>query len=178
MGAPIVETIMLVLYGVVLVVLNACWLFLVVLGLPGTWLMVLTTALLAWWQGGLFSVYTLIVLALLALIGEVIEFFAGVAGTRQAGGSRWSAVGAVIGGLIGGIVGTGAIPIPLVGSLIGACAGAAIGAFSIELTGGRTMDEAVRSGLGAGKGRFFGTVAKLGIGAVIWLVAAVAVFWP
>lgn len=169
---------MLLLYALLLLVINAVWLFLVILGLPGTWLMVLTTALLAWWQGGMFSVYTLIALVVLALIGEIVEFFAGVAGTRQAGGSRGSAVGALVGGLVGGIVGTGAIPIPLVGSLIGACAGAAIGAFAVEFTGGRSMDEAVRSGVGAGKGRFLGTVGKLAIGGVIWLTAAVAAFVP
>jgi len=36
----------------------------------------------------------------------------------------------------------------------------------------------VRSGLGAGVGRFFGTVAKLVVGIGIWIVAAVAAFWP
>jgi uncharacterized protein YqgC (DUF456 family) len=166
-----------------LVLLNAVWLILVILGLPGTWLMVVSTVLVAWWRwdatpAPMFTLGPLIVIAVLALIGELLEFGAGVVGTKVAGGSKRSAVGALVGTLVGGIIGTFAIPVPLLGSLIGACLGAALGAWGVELVGGRPMRESLKSGAGAGVGRLAGTLVKLVAGALIWLVVAVAAFWP
>ena len=168
-----------------LILLNALWLSLVVLGLPGTWLMVVSTMLVAWWQldggaagGPMFSGVVLIVIVALALAGELLELFAGAAGSKQAGGSRRGAVGALIGALIGGIVGTIVIPIVVVGSLVGTCGGAAIGAWALELQSGRDMRPSLKAGLGAGVGRLAGTVAKLILGIGIWLIVAVAAFWP
>jgi len=42
--------------------LNAAWLLVVVFGLPGNWLIVISTCLFAWWRWdeGVFSIYTLI----------------------------------------------------------------------------------------------------------------------
>jgi hypothetical protein len=40
------------------------------------------------------------------------------------------------------------------------------------------MESSVRIGVGAGVGRLLGTVYKLIVGAVIWLVAGLAAFWP
>jgi hypothetical protein len=36
--------------AIILILMNSAWLVLAALGLPGTWLMVITTALVAWWQ--------------------------------------------------------------------------------------------------------------------------------
>ena len=169
---------MVYLYASILTLLNLCWLALVLIGLPGTWLMLATTALLAWWQGDMFSLWTLGIVLVLAIIGEVLEFFAGVVGTKRAGGSRWGAAGAIVGCIIGGIVATFLIPIPVLGTLIGACGGAALGAWLMELASGKEMRLAVRSGIGGVIGRLLGTLAKLGIGSLIWLILAVAAFWP
>jgi uncharacterized protein YqgC (DUF456 family) len=177
-------TLMFYLWATGLVVLNAFWLFLVVLGLPGNWLMILSTAVFAWVvrspdpQHQSIGNLTLISLVVLATLGEILEFVAGVFGSRQAGGTRGGAVGALVGGIVGAIIGTFIIPIPVLGSLLGACGGAFTGALSFELAGGLDMEASVRSGIGAGVGRFFGTVAKAGMGVAIWLIAAVAVFWP
>jgi uncharacterized protein len=171
---------MMYLWATILVLANAVWLFLVLLGLPGNWLMMVSTALVAWlyWDEGMFSRWTLLAALGIAVLGEVLEFAAGAVGTKQAGGSRAGAFGALAGGLIGAAAGTFIIPIPIIGSLVGACGGAFCGALAMELAGGREMEPAVRSGIGAGVGRFFGTVAKLVVGIAIWLVVAVAAFWP
>jgi uncharacterized protein len=171
---------MMYLWATILILVNAAWLFLVLLGLPGNWLMLISTALVAWlyWDEGMFSRWTLLAVLGIAVLGEVLEFVAGAVGTKQAGGSRGGAFGALAGGLIGAAAGTFVIPIPVIGSLLGACGGAFLGALSMELAGGREMEPAVRSGLGAGVGRFFGTVVKLVVGAAIWLIVAVAAFWP
>lgn len=179
---------MVYLYATLLSLVNLVWLFTVIIGLPGTWLIVLTTVGVAWWHGDfsrtptpgfvdMFHPGTLIALVALAALGEIIEFFAGVAGAKRFGGTRRGALGAIVGGIIGGILGT-AIPMPVIGTLIGACAGAAIGTVALEIHGGMKFDAATRAGVGAGIGRFGGTVGKLAVGVVIWLVAAVAAFWP
>lgn len=177
---------MFVLIGAFLALLSAGCIFLVVLGLPGTWLMAALAGLFAWWQWDaarssfdqFLGLPALIVILALAIIGEIWEFAASAAGAKKAGASGWGAIGALVGTIVGGIVGTIAIPIPLVGSLIGACGGAAAGAWICELVIGRPQDQAVRSGVGAGVGRLKGTLAKLAIAVVMWLVIAVAAFWP
>jgi hypothetical protein len=72
------------------------------------------------------------------------------------------------------------IPVPVVGSLIGAVAGGAAGAFGGAYAGeawkGRTEDERMAVSTAAMVGRVLGTVGKLGIGAVMVVVTAVAVF--
>jgi uncharacterized protein len=112
------------------------------------------------------------------VVGAVLEFAAGAAGARTTGASRRGAVGALAGGLVGAIAGTFLIPIPLLGSLIGAAAGAALAAGLLEWTGGRTVQDSARAGMGAGVGRAVGTLAKLAVGTAIWLIAAVAAIWP
>ncbi len=174
---------MLVVWAIALLIVNAVWLATVLVGLPGNWLMVLSTLLVVWLRPAasappMFSYGTLLAIVALATAGEVLEFIAGAVGTKRAGGSKRGAKGALIGGLIGALIGTVAIPIPVIGSLLGACIGAAIGAAYMELSGGRSTDESLRAGLGAGVGRFAGSVAKFGVGIVIWLVVAVAAFWP
>ncbi len=163
-----------------LVMVNLVWVFLNILGLPGNWLMLLGTSLLAWayWDRGPFSVWTLLVALVLAVLGEVLEFVAGMSGARRWGGTRSGAWGALLGGLVGGLLGTLLVPIPVIGSLVGACGGAAVGAFVFEFGGGRTQQDALRVGMGAGIGRFLGTVAKLAIGVLMWALLTIAALWP
>ena len=112
-------------YAIILVSLNTVSLASVAVGLPGNWFMVGLTWLLAWWQWDkhLFSLPVLIVIILLAVFGEVMEFLAGAVAVKKVGGSKRGAAGAVLGALVFGIVGTVLIPIPIIGSLIGAVSG-------------------------------------------------------
>jgi uncharacterized protein YqgC (DUF456 family) len=170
--------------AILLSLLNAVWLALVIIGLPGNWLMVLSTMLLAWWRWTadpgrpMFGVPVLVAICLLALAGEIVELLAGVVGARVAGGTRRGALGALVGALVGGLLGTFLIAIPALGSLLGTCGGAAVGAWALELRGGQTARMSLNAGLGAGAGRLVGTLAKLAAGVAIWIVVAVAAFWP
>jgi uncharacterized protein YqgC (DUF456 family) len=161
-----------------LIIVNTFSLILVPFGLPGNWLIVITTTLFGWWQreSNVFSIYTLIIIAVLALAGEIIEFFAGTAGARKAGAGWLAAIVAIFGGLLGAIVGT--LAVPLLGTIIGACLGAGLGVYIVERRSGKTSEASMRSGMGASVGRFIGTIAKLAIGVAIWLIVAVAAFWP
>lgn len=174
------------LVAVVLVLMNSLWLASLIFGVPGTWLILLSTAVAAWlqWAPGVdaadqaIGIYVLLTLLGLAVLGEVLEFIAGAAGARKAGGSPRGAVGAVVGGVIGAIVGTFLIPVPVLGSLLGASAGAGLAAWAVELYSGKTLESSVRIGVGAGVGRLMGTLYKLVVGFVMWCLAAVAAFWP
>ncbi len=166
----------MLLYAVVLLLINTLALLLVPIGLPGTWLMVAATAAVAWLQEGMFSLWTLGAIALIALGGEILEFIAGAAGSKKAGGTWRGAVGAILGGLVGGIAGTFLIPVPVLGSILGAALGAAGGALLGELSGGKKLEAAAAVGRGAFVGRLLGTVFKLGAGALIWVVALAASF--
>jgi uncharacterized protein YqgC (DUF456 family) len=169
---------MLYLWSIMLIILNAFWLALVPFALPGNWLIVITTALFAWWhaEDRIFSIYTLVAITALALLGELVEFFGAVVGAQKAGAHFLGSLGAIIGAVTGAIIGT--FVFPIFGTLLGSCVGAAIGACIFEIASGRKMEDTVNLGLGAGLGRFFGTTAKMALGVLIWLIVAVAAFWP
>ena len=127
---------------------------------------------------GVFSIWTLVFITVLAVIGEIVEFFAGMAGARKAGAGWKGAFGALLGAITGAIAGTFVIPVPFLGTLIGAASGAGLATWLIEHSGGKQSHESVRSGMGAGVGVFLGTGAKVAIGALIWLIIAFSAFWP
>ena len=168
---------MVYVYAVVLTLVSLlCWVG-IVFGLPGTWLMVLFPVLLKWWQPDQFLVsWTVLgVAAGLAALGEGLEFVLGAAGSRRTGGSTRGAVLALVGSIVGGVMGI-ALPVPIVGPLLGACLGAFVGALLGNLWSGRTLFQSAVAGRGAAMGQFWGTVAKLAIGAVIAVLLAIAAF--
>lgn len=163
-----------------LILLNACWLAMVPFTLPGNWLMVTGTALFAWWQAdrGIFSWPLLIGITVLALIAELIEFFAGAGGAKKAGAGWKGAIAAIAGAITGALVGTFAIPVPLFGTMLGACFGAGLLTWIVERASGKEHTLSLRSGVGAGTGVLVGTLSKFAIGCLIWLLITIAAFWP
>ena len=169
---------MFYVYATMLTLLNMVFWVSIIFNLPGTWLMVLVSALVEWWQPGpfMYSWTVLFVAGGLAVLGEVIEFALGAVRSRQAGGSPRGAALAIVGSIIGGILGT-ALPVPIVGTLIGACLGAFVGSVAGDLWAGRPLFQSVRAGRGAAVGRFWGTISKLAVGAVIVVVLGLAAFF-
>jgi uncharacterized protein YqgC (DUF456 family) len=162
-------------------VLGLGCLLLVVIGLPGTWLLLgiafgleLADAPLTPGSGDVvtFGWGLLALCAGLALLGEGIEALAGAAGTKFGGGTRRGMVGAFLGGIAGAILLTPLLPIPVLGTLAGAMLGAFAGAFLGEASGpeARSRDRNLRAAFGAAVGKLGGTIAKLAIGAVIWVL--------
>ena len=155
-------------------------------GLPGNWMIV---ALALIWvilgpENYRFSWIVVVVIAILALIGEAIEFGASILGTNKLGGSAQGAtlsvVGSVIGGVLGAIFGI-PFPIPLVGSLIGSVLLAAVGAWVGATIGekwvGKPLNESVKIGGAAFVGRLLGTAGKLVIGSVMAVLTIAAPFF-
>jgi len=112
----------------------------------------------------------------LALIGEGLEFIAGLLGAGKAGGSRRAMILSMLGGIVGSLFGfsIGNVFIPIVGGVagvllvggLGALAGAVLG----ETWKGRTFSDSMRVGRSAFTGRILGTLAKTFIGALIFLI--------
>ncbi|HOQ04976.1 MAG TPA: DUF456 family protein [Anaerohalosphaeraceae bacterium] len=171
---------MIYVYLVLLILVNAFWLVLGFFYLPGNWLMVLTTAGFAWWQAerGIFSVWTLAAAAVLALLGELAEFWAGLAGARRAGAGWKASLAAVGGAMAGAVLGTIFIPVPFAGTLLGGCIGAGLAAWAFERRSGKPRQISIQSGIGAGLGTAAGAFLKILMGVLIWLLIAAAAFWP
>lgn len=171
---------MITVYLILLLFVNAFWLLLGLFYLPGNWLMVLTTAGFAWWHAeeGIFSIWTLAAATMLALLGELAEFWAGLAGARKAGAGWKASLAAIGGALAGAVLGTIFIPIPFAGTLLGGCIGAGLAAWAFERRSGKPQQVSVQSGIGAGLGTAAGALLKVLMGVLIWLLIAAAAFWP
>ena len=157
------------IYYLCLIVLGLFGLCITIMTLPGLWLMLAAAAgyaLLTHWQ--FIGPWTLLVLLVLALAGEVLETASAGKAARRAGGSRRGMWGALIGAILGGLFLT--IPLLFVGTLIGVCIGTFIGAMVGELTGGRELGESAWVGVSAAHGRRVGTLIQLAIGCAMLVV--------
>jgi uncharacterized protein YqgC (DUF456 family) len=118
-----------------------------------------------------------LVIAGLAVAGEIIEFAAGAAGAAKQGASRRGVALSIVGAIAGSIAGLAAgVPIPVVGPLIGAVFGGAAGAFAGAYVGeawkGRQEQDRLAAGRGAFVGRLWGTAGKLAVGAIMLAIVA------
>lgn len=170
---------------------GAACLLMVVLGLPGTWLLLavaaaveLIDAQLAGAAGAVavqtFGWRLLGGCALLGLLGEGLEFVSRAAGARLGGSSRRGMWGALIGGPVGAIALTPVIPIPLLGTLLGALLGTFVGAFVAEATSpeARRRGDTARAALAAVLGHLAGILGKLAVGVAVWILLLRALIVP
>jgi hypothetical protein len=156
----------LALLGIAVMVVS---LFLIPIGLPGLWIMILVL-LVGTWTG---LVHWVVFLALLALVlaAELVEWAAVDRLGRRYGGTRRTFWGALAGGILGAIVG---VPVPLVGSLIGVLIGTFAGATLVTWHELRDRDGALRAGWGATLGRTFAIALKVATGLVILVFGGAA----
>lgn len=162
---------MLYVFAAICIALMILSLMLIVFGLPGNWVILILTALWAFFTDAPgFSLQVFALLAGMAVLGELVEFAAGYYGVKRFGGSSKGSVGGMIGALVGAV-----LCAPLFfgfGALLGALAGGFTGCFLVEKGAGTATNTAARAAFGATLGRFGGFVVKLGIGVgMIWLTA-------
>lgn len=168
----------------IFIVLGAGSITLVVIGLPGTWLLIglavgLEFIQRLWAPSGsewLIPWWVFIVAVVIAIIGEVLEFLAGALGAKKGGASKRGMLGSLLGGLIGTVAGTVLIPIPIIGSLVGAVIGCGAGAIIGELTAEHDVQlkDTIKPAAGAVVGRILGTLAKVPCAAIAWVVLCAA----
>lgn len=158
--------------------------FMNLLGLPGNWMIVAAAALYAWLipQDARTAIGwpAVGIVTGLALLGEVVEFAASVAGVKKLGGSWVGAIFALIGSVVGAITGIiVGIPVPVIGSLLAALLFSGLGAMAGAVLGetmrGQSLDASLQIGHAAFWGRLLGTLAKVIIGAVMAGAAVAAV---
>lgn len=156
-----------ILVGVALFLVLLISIFLIPLGLPGLWIMVAVVGAMVFM--GEAAGLTLVLLAILAGVAELVEFLLVTKMSQKYGGGRLTMWGAILGGIAGLFIG---VPIPVIGSLVagllGTFVGATLGAYK-ELGG--DLDLAKQAGIGALLGRVFAAVVKVGTGIVIFVAA-------
>ena len=111
-----------------------------------------------------FSTTQILVLLLLVVIAQIIDYFIPILGSKYSGGTKWGSWGA----FIGSIAGLFFLPWGLIlGPFLGAVAG--------ELMGDADMKSALRSGTGALLGFLFGTILQLELcmGFIVLLIRSV-----
>ena len=86
-------------------------LFLIPIGLPGTWVMIAAAVAYSFIVPQSIGIVTLVGVAVVAVVAEVLEFTLGGRYTKKYGGSSRASWGAMLGGLIGAFVG---VPVPRV----------------------------------------------------------------
>jgi len=161
------------LYYLLLLAISLVGLFLNILGLPGLWLMVASAAGYALLTNAQYMGWpTLVTLVVLGAVAELLEFVAGAAGSKAAGGRTRGMIGAIVGAIFGGLF-LSIIPIPVISTILGACLGAFIGAAVMELWD-RDFRHAISVGLGAARGRFMGILVKGAVGVVMLVVILIA----
>ena len=145
-----------------------------IFGLPGNFI-ILGASMLYGWYGGfqVITVKIIIILIVLALAGELIEFLLGILGSKRYESSNRAIAGSIIFGIVGAVIGA-----PFffgVGAVVGAFAGAFAGAILMELSQGKKMNEAIKSGWGAFLGRVAGTISKGAVGIAMIAITVLAV---
>ncbi|CAG1006235.1 hypothetical protein PHYC_03304 [Phycisphaerales bacterium] len=157
----------------VLVVASLAGVVLTVLTLPGVWLTVLAAIGVRIWHPELVPWWVLIVLLVMAIVAELIEFGASAMGASKAGASRRGAIGAVVGSFVGAIGGTLIPPFP-VGTILGGVVGAAAGTLIAERHSNRTWTDAGKAAGGAAAGRFVATLAKTAVAGIMGATASIS----
>lgn len=167
----------------ILIIANLACLAANIVMLPGNWLMVLNLCLFLLTFGDPVASpdwTTLLVVVVLAIVGEALEAFGGSALAAKKGASRRSMALSLAFSMVGSIAGSFVIPVPVIGTAIGAVAGAAIGAFAGAWMGeawiGSNLKARQTIGASAMKGRMLGLLAKLAVGAAIFVFQLVS-FW-
>lgn len=134
---------------------------------PGIPLIFVGLVVAAWAEGfAHVATATIVVLAVLTVLGVGVDFAASALGAKRVGASRQAVVGAAIGGLVGLFFG---IPGILLGPFAGAVAG--------ELLARRDLQRAGRAGFGTWLGILVGTAAKLAIAVSMIGLFLVARLW-
>ena len=126
-----------------------------------------------------FGLVIIIIVLILSVFGEFLEFFTGALITKKAGGTKrgmwFSIIGSIIGSIVGIFVG---IPIPIIGSLIAALlfsgVGALLGAYYGERVEGKDSKEAWKVGISSFTGRILGSLFKIIRGFIALICISVA----
>ena len=145
--------------------------FLIPFNIPGNVIIAGLHLIYMWLFQGVINWNLFAILAVIAVISELIEFLVTVKSTQRFGGSRRSMIGAIFGSVIGAFIGSGFLL--LIGTLLGAMAGAFLGSFLADYAENKDVDRALRTGIGAFTGVAGGKITKTILGIIMLVLIAV-----
>ena len=140
---------------------------LVLPAIPGAPLIFFGLLLAAWTEDFVYvGLWTIVVLAVLALLTYGIDLWATIFGAKKFGASKYAVIGAVLGSIVGIFWGfPGVIFGPFIGAVVG------------ELSAQKNLRQATRAGIGATIGLVLGAALKLAMAfAMIGFFLAVRFF--
>ena len=111
----------------------------------------------------------LLILLILYLFGEVLEYVFIILGAKKFGASNAAIVGAIIGGIVGAIAG---VTLMGIGLFWGALFGLFLGAFLVELIIQKDLIRSLKAGAGSVLGRLGSVFAKVLIAIAMFAVMA------
>lgn len=158
----VLQHIGLVLFYIVLFAFNLA----IFLGVPGSWIALVAIFIYDLATG--FSTVgwvLLLVMAGIAVLGEIIESFLGLVYVYRKGATKWGVLGAFVGGITGAI--GGSLFIPFLGTLLFGFIGAFVGAVIFEYIYYRSLDHAMQTGFFAFIGKLGAMMVKFALGLVI-----------
>ena len=158
-----------IVYWSVAVLLVLTGLFgLIVPAIPGAPLIFAGLVLAAWVEDfNYVGLWTIVALAVLALLTFGVDFWATLVGSKKFGASKRAIIGALIGVVVGIFLGLpGVIFAPFIGAVIG------------ELSAQKNLPQALRSGVGATIGLVLGAALKIALALAMIGVFVVVRFWP
>jgi len=139
-------------------VLGAFSFLVILLGFPGSFfLAAAAVAFKIFFNAG--NWFTIILLVLLAVVSEIIEFFSGVLALADAKPEKFSGLLSIVGGVFGGIIGTGVFPI--LGTFFGGLFGAFFLVFINEILRGKPPKEAQKISSKVMLGMLYGRISKV-----------------
>ena len=144
-------------------------LLLVPFGIPGIWIMLGATTILAFL--GSVTWGTWFVLLLAAGVAEAIEFLALKKVGERYGASKMAFWGAILGGFVGMFVG---VPIPFLGPVITALLGSFAGAAVVTLMESGSLGKAGQVGFGTLMARILAIGVKVAAGVFILVITGLS----
>ena len=155
-----------IIVTVLYIVFAMAGIFCIFIGLPGNFLILLFSSLLAWYfRFEVIKLNIIILLVALTILGELLEFLIGIIGSKKKKASTSAIVGFIAFSIIGAIL---FAPILFgFGAIIGAFLGAFFGAFIVELFKYHNVSQAIESGKGAFLGKLGGVLVKTVIGFIM-----------
>ncbi len=126
---------------------------LVLPAIPGALLILAGLVLAAWAESFRYiGLWTIIVLAVLAILTYGVDFWATMFGAKKFGASKRAVIGALLGVVAGLFLGLpGVIFAPFIGAVVG------------ELSAQRSLPQAARAGIGATVGLVLGAALKIAL---------------
>ncbi|MDL2281102.1 DUF456 domain-containing protein [Selenomonadales bacterium OttesenSCG-928-I06] len=134
--------------------------FLTTVGLSGNLLILISSLIYAFYTDFTILNYnSVIIIIALYVIGEILEFTAGMIGAKKEKASTITILATFIGGILGGIIGS--FIFIILGSIIGVLVGSYVFGLISEFIQTNDLGKSLRVARGIIVGQFFGTIFKI-----------------